>query len=503
MDGKPRTPDSPTESDEKVIALRETSLIQDVDEEYLNDPAAARALLWKLDLRVLPIFMLLWFLTFIDRVNIANAKIQGMEKGLHMSGNNYNVALTVFFATFIAFEVPLNMLLGARIKWLPPKVLLGGQVLLIGFFAMGQGLVNNFGGIVAMRLFVGLFEAGLVPGTVTLLSNYYPRYHLQWRMSILAVANALASSFGGLLAYAIIGMDGKGGRKSWRWVFIIEGAVTAVAAVLGLLLIVDWPEKQKFLSDRELKLARHLIAKDCHKFAKMDTLNRDSIIRCVTDWKIWLNVVIYIGTVATTYSINLFGPTIIQGLDPKYTPKKILLLTAPIFLVSAVFCLASAWISDRLKHRSGIVMTGYLISTVGFGILLQPKGAVTPGTRYMAIYFVAIGSYISLPILWTLLANNVSGVYKTAFASSVQIGLGSAGGIVASFAYQVKDAPLYHKGHTIIFSLLMVALASVLAFCVGIFFEKKKRAEGKRDYRLASKHVDNMGDDHPHFKLTY
>ena len=235
----------------------------------------------------------------------------------------------------------------------------------------------------------------------------------------------------------------------------------------------------------------------------MDILNADAIKRCLCDWKIWINIVIYACTVSTTYSINLFGPTLIQNLDPTYKPKTILLLSAPIFLVAAVFCLASAWVSDRLHHRAGIVLIGYLISFVGFAVLLTPKGAVTIRIRYMAIYFVNIGTYISLPILWTMLANNVSGVYKTAFASSMQIGFGSVGGIIASSAYRVQDRPLYFVGHLIIFVLLVVAFILVCVFVAGIYFEKKKRQQGKRDYRLQSPNIDNMGDDHPHFELTY
>jgi hypothetical protein len=81
-------------SDLKSPEYRETSA--DITEDvYLDDPVAARKLLRKLDLRVLPILTVLWFLTFIDRVNIANAKVQKMEKSLHMKGNDYNVALTV------------------------------------------------------------------------------------------------------------------------------------------------------------------------------------------------------------------------------------------------------------------------------------------------------------------------------------------------------------------------------------------------------------------------
>lgn len=298
-------------------------------------------------------------------------------------------------------------------------------------------------------------------------------------------------------------MDGDLGRKSWRWVFIIEGSVTAVFSILGMFLIVDWPEKQSFLTTEETRLMKHLIAKDCNKSARMDILNKDAIFRCVTDWKIWINVFIYIGTVCVTYSINLFGPTIIGGLNPKFTSRDILIRTAPVFLVSAVFCLASAWISDRMKHRSGVVISGYLISIVGFGILLTGKGVVPQGVRYMAIYFVSVGTFISLPVLWSLMANNVSGVYKVAFASSMQIGLGSVGGIVASFAYQTTDAPLYHNGHYVILSLMLMALVCVLVFDVGLFFEMKARKDGKRDHRLSSAEIDNMGDDHPHFMFTY
>lgn len=90
------------------------------------------------------------------------------------------------------------MALGAKLKWLTPSYFLGSQCLILALFTIGQGLVETKDALVAMRIFVGLFEAGIVPGSVLIMSNYYPRYDLQWRMSLLAVANALASAFGGV-----------------------------------------------------------------------------------------------------------------------------------------------------------------------------------------------------------------------------------------------------------------------------------------------------------------
>lgn len=79
---------------------------------------------------------------------------------LHMAGNDYNVALLVFFVPYILFEVPSNIVL----KRLAPSTWLSLLMTLWGIATIGQGLVNTFGGLVAMRVLVGLFEAGLFPG---------------------------------------------------------------------------------------------------------------------------------------------------------------------------------------------------------------------------------------------------------------------------------------------------------------------------------------------------
>jgi MFS family permease len=106
-----------------------------------------------------PVLFLLFLLAFLDRTNIGNARIQGLEKDLGMDpkSNKYNIALLVFFVPYILFEVPSNLI----IKRVAPSTWLSIIMILWGIATIGQGLVNNFGGLVAMRLLVGLFEAGL------------------------------------------------------------------------------------------------------------------------------------------------------------------------------------------------------------------------------------------------------------------------------------------------------------------------------------------------------
>jgi MFS family permease len=94
-------------------------------------------------------------------------------------------------------------------------------MLLWGIVTIGQGLVQNQAGLIAMRLLLGLFEAGFFPGCVYLISMYYKRYELQWRLNLFFCGAILAGAFSGLLAYALAKLDGLGGYEGWRWIFIM------------------------------------------------------------------------------------------------------------------------------------------------------------------------------------------------------------------------------------------------------------------------------------------
>ena len=123
----------------------------------------------------------------------------------------------------------------------------------------------------------------------------------------------------------------------------------------------------------------------------------------------------------------------------------------------------------------------------------------------MALYFVETGSYISLPLLWSMMANNVSGKYKTAIATGLQIGLGGSGGIITSLIFPATEAPLYKKGFAVCLALLVMAAVLSGVFVLGLWLENRKRNRGERDYRLSlpAEELGNLGDDHPGFRFVY
>jgi len=295
-------------------------------------------------------------------------------------------------------------------------------------------------------------------------------------------------------------MNGLGGYSGWRWIFIIEGLLTAVVAVICKFIVVDWPELATFLSPEERALLVRRL-KDDTGIARMDTLNSVSARRIFSDWKIYCNTIMYMGVVASGYSTNFFIPTILQEMG--YTAGMSQVRTIPIYCVAAVAALSVAWISDRLRHRFGFTILGVAIAGIGYIILLCQEHLHT-GVKYMACFFIVSGGYIAQPVMWSWLNNNMGGHYKRSVATAMQIGVGNLGGIVASNVFIANQAPLYKVGYGVCLAMILMCGAACTVFYIGLKLENAKRDGGGRDYRYEDERadLDNMGDDHPEFRYT-
>lgn len=200
-----------------------------------------------MDLRLIPMLAALYLLSFLDRGNIGNAKIQGLQTDLKLTGPQYNLCATVFFFTYCAFEIPSNLLL-KRFRpsiWLPSIMVAWGTVMTL------MGLVKSYHGLLVARIFLGVAEAGLYPGVAYYLTMWYCTEELALRQGLFFSAASVAGAFSGLLAYAIAKMHGVGGLAGWQWIFILEGLLTVVVAILAFFILHDFPDTAGFLSVEE------------------------------------------------------------------------------------------------------------------------------------------------------------------------------------------------------------------------------------------------------------
>ena len=487
-------------SDQSIEKLHADALHNPkVDPETLViDHAAEKALIRKIDFWVLPQCMLLYTFSFLDRVNIGNARLYHLERDLGMKGDQFQIAVSILFVTYLLSELPSNLV----IKKLKPSRWLAFLTVSWGLVATLMGTVQSYGGLLACRLILGALEGGLFPGLTIYLTMFYTRREIALRVGYLFVSAAIAGSFGGLLAYGIGHMDGVAGQSGWRWIFIIEGLPTIVLGTAIWWWLADSPETARYLSEEEKQLVVIRKERQAGYSKSSDAFHKEDVYKGLKDWKIWAFCVGQFGVDTMLYGYSTFLPTIIRGLGT-WTTAEIQCLTIPCYAVGAITYLVAAWLSDRFQRRGLVTVIFGIISVIGYAILVSN---VSNNAKYAGCFIVAMGLYVvvGIPLGW--LPSNNPRYAKRTTATGLQLTIGNASGVMAPFLYPTKAAPKYTKGHAV--SMAMVGMATVIYAFMWWYFRSmnQKRAAGKEDWKAEGKteeEVREMGDESPAYVYTY
>jgi dipeptide/tripeptide permease len=209
----------------------------------------------------------------------------------------------------------------------------------------------------------------------------------------------------------------------------------------------------------------------------------------------------YCGLGTTGYAITYFMPTVL--LEFGWTAQTAQWRTVPVYAVAFVGMLAIAWLSDRLRQRFAFVLLGAVIAAVGY-IMMLAQAHLSRDAKYAAVFLITLGGYSCTPIALAWLANNVSGRWKRAFSSSIQVMLGNVAGIVASNIFLTWESPRYPTGYGTAFGLLWLGVIASAVLFIALRRENRLRDGGRRDGRLSQprQEVENMGDFHPSFRFV-
>ncbi|KAJ4397346.1 hypothetical protein N0V93_001571 [Gnomoniopsis smithogilvyi] len=453
-----------------------------------------KKILRKMDLRLIPVLALLYLLSFLDRGNIGNAKIEGLQEDLGLRSYEYNWCLTAFFFTYAAFEVPSNLLLKKLrpSRWLPAIMVAWGLVMTL------MGIVQNYHGLLAARLFLGVAEAGLYPGVAYYLTMWYCRHEIQLRQAMFFSAASVAGAFSGLLAFGISKMDGVGNLAGWRWIFILEGIVTVLVAFASFWLLHDFPETAKFLTEEERAFVVYRLkyqGQSGQRVAQAEEFQWKYVGQAFADWQIWINIFVYWGIVCPLYGISLFLPTIVKNLG--YTSSTAQLLTVPIYVTAAILAVVFAYISDRVGKRSPFIIVFLCIMVVGFSMCIATDPNKKPAVVYAGVFIIACSIYPSFPGNISWLSNNLAGSYKRSAGMAIQIGVGNLGGAMASNFYREPDSPRYILGHSLELGFVCLGILAAVVLNVGYASINKKRekrsVEGGED-GYGNQELSELGD---------
>ncbi|KAL7417795.1 MFS general substrate transporter [Mrakia frigida] len=442
---------------------------QDIAFNYEIDEAK---LLRKIDWTLIPWLSVLYLLSFLDRTAIGNAATFGLRGDLGLSDDQYLICLTVFFFTYSLFEPPSNVLL----KKLSPRLWLSGIMFFWGICMLAQGIVTNYYQLLAVRLLLGLTEAGLFPGVTFYLSCYYKREEYGFRAALFFSAATISGAFGGLLAAAIQNMDGVGGYEGWRWILILEGILTVVCACVSPWLIQDFPDTAKFLTEPERAFVIARLKESSGDDTTSEKFSWGPIMDSLRDWKTYIGMVIYAGSVGPLYAFSLFTPSIINSLG--FTAVKANLLSVPIYTFACIVTVGLGFWADRTRNRGKYNLIFMAVGLVGYTILMV---STIPALSYFAVFLAASGIYPLIPNTIAWVSNNTEGAYKRSLTLGMVIGFGNLNGAVSSNVYRAKDKPRYIMGHGLVLAYIAIGFLGSLLYMILLKRENARRDRGERN----------------------
>ncbi|KAF8953348.1 MFS general substrate transporter [Flammula alnicola] len=460
------------------------------------DAVAEKQLLRKLDWILIPLFMLIYGLNFIDRTAVGNAKIAGLEKDLGMEGFDFNIALTVFYIFYFLADIPSNLIM-KRVGSIWIAVL----VTLFGAVSLASAFIKTYRQLLATRVLLGLAEGGTLSALVYLMARYYRRKELVLRTGLFfGLAPTLAGAFGGLLASGLLSVDNIGIVKSWRKIFFVEGLITTSVGLLLFITIPDDPLTSRILTktERELSIARL----NADAVVKTDGKKEPTSIKLILQsFNIWTTVcaVAYMFVNISFQGLSLFLPTVVSSLG-KYTVVQAQLRSVPPFALATVWVLVVISWSFIAKQRAIPVICTMLLQVVGYAIAVGTKN---PHARYAACFLCVTGSTPGGPMFLIWGTDNAAPDTMRAVATAAIPALGAIGSLIAVWTYLPSDAPNFHKGNSL---NLATGCTVVLMATFGALYlrrENAKRDRGERDYRLEGKteeEIKNLGYLHPKFR---
>ncbi|XWX00450.1 hypothetical protein V2A60_008470 [Cordyceps javanica] len=430
-----------------------------------DDASIERRVVRKLDRNFLFLLWVLFLLAFLDRSNIGNARVAGMEKDLSLSSDQYQWLLTIFYIFYIIAE-PLTLMYKAVSprKWVPLLVLGWGAA------ATAQAATQSFTGMMVCRALLAIFEAGYGPGTIYLLSFFYLRREIGLRIGIFFSAAPLATCFAGALAYAIT--SGHSHLANWRLLFLVEGIPVLIMSVVTYFAMPNSPHDAWFLTEDEKRVALARGVRQAGKGPRVGKISWRETFSALLDANAWVTAIMYFSCNVSYASLPVFLPTILEDLG--YSGLNAQGLSAPPYFISFVVTICSTFIADRTQQRGLTVITLSLIASAGYVMLAV---ASNNSVRYAGVYLAALGLFPTIAnILPWVLSNQGNDERRGAGIVLLNL-VGQCGPLLGTRLYPKSERPDYVKGHAICAAFMgFTALLALFLRCL-LMWKNRKLAQ--------------------------
>ncbi|KAJ5638897.1 MFS transporter [Penicillium herquei] len=471
-----------TEHDDSVLKVEDHAIavmphsLRGLTAEERNQ--IERRVVRKIDCIVLPIIMILYILNYIDRQNLSSAKLQNIMGDLNMSADQFSTAISILYVGYIPFQIPSNMIMT---KITRPGLYICVAVVIWGIISSCTGAAQSYGGLLGVRIVLGVIEAVFFPGVIYYLSAWYTKQELGKRLAALYIGQQLGSAFGGLIAAGVLKLNGVHGIQGWRYLFIVEGVATVGIGLISCFFMPEYPHNARLLKPIERDLAVWRIEQESgvgEAHEEVSTLH--GFFLALTDIKIWVLVFCVILSQALNSALN-FLPTIVDTLG--YDETMTLVLTAPPYLFACFYFYFLSWWSDRTGALYWPIILSLALGVVGFVVSLATTNT---GARYFAIMLfpsATIGPQI--PIYKTLNLHMARPYPKRAAGVALLNAIGGTSNVWGSYLW--TEGPRFYPGFGMCIGVVVAFIFTITAYKLYIVNDNKKLDGDEVQVRRAMK----------------
>jgi ACS family tartrate transporter-like MFS transporter len=406
----------------------------------------------KITRRLIPFLMLLYFVAFLDRINVGFAALT-MNKDIGLTSQMFGLGSGIFFLGYFVFEVPSTIILhkvGARF-WIGRVMITWGLVSVA--MAFTRGPISFY----VLRFLLGLAEAGFFPGIILYLSYWFPSNHRSAVTAMFMAAAPAAGLIGSPVSGALMQLNGVFGLHGWQWLFLVEGIPALLLGLITFHFLTDRPADAAWLTADERDWLSSAIQEE--QTSIKDPRSR-SAWRALADWKVLALSLAYFGTSAGLYTIGFWAPLIVKGLG--FSVFRVGLLVAIPNLIAVVGMVLWSRNSDRTGERYWHAAIACLIGAVGMAVAARAGSSAVLAIAGLSL--TAFGVSAAKPPLWCLPTTFFSG---TAAAASIGLinSLGTLGGFAGPYMIGSTNGisgnftrGLYLVGGTLIVSAVTIVI---------------------------------------------
>ena len=401
--------------------------------------------------RLLPIAMLLFFFSLLDRTNISFAALE-MNKDLGLSPAQYGTAAGVFFIGYFLFEIPSNFLLqrtGARV-WLARIMITWGLVVMA--MAWVQGLASLY----VLRFLLGVAEAGLLPGLLLYLSLWLPARQRGLAFATLLATPAIAYAIGapltaGMMKVAAFGLRG------WQFMYLVQGAATVVVGITTLFILPNAVDRAAWLTGNEKASLRARLEAE---YEEKKLTGATSLWQGFFDPRVLLATATGFFLVCANFGTVLWLPQIVRAILPQLGILQISLFISFAFLIGGVGGVLLGRHSDKSGDRKWHVAGSALVAAVGYGLATWSSLEIV---QLVGLCIGILGIWSIFGVFWAYAGDLLGGdaaVGGLAFVNSISAVGGLVAPIVLGFALQK-----YGSIGGSLYALAVFSLLTALAAC--------------------------------------